>query len=297
MRLFDVLKGPGATTANIRFAGLLPVAIDGTQVFVADAEANLVRYAKHVSGPNGASGYPVARLVALVSCGTRHLIDAVFAPASVSETALAPQLCRALTPSMLLLGDRNFPSATFLAQVHATGAKLLMRIKDGQRSARLPVLTRLADGTWLSTHGTTTVRVIQARVRMRTEAGTTSGTYRLVTTLLDPDTAPAMTLVRLYHQRWEIETAFCELKSTILHGRVLRARTPAGITQEIYALLIAYQALRTAMTDATNHDPHLPPDRASFTIALAAARDQITAATTAINATTIDLLGKIGAAS
>jgi IS4 transposase len=90
---------------------------------------------------------------------------------------------------------------------------------------------------------------------------------------LDPAEAPAAGLARLYHQRWQIETAYCELKSTLLGGRVLRARTPDGVTQEVYALLTCYQILRTAMTDATNTNPDTAPDRASFTIALLAARD------------------------
>jgi len=59
-------------------------------------------------------------------------------------------------------------------------------------------------------------------------------------------------LVTLYHQRWEIETTYLEIKSTILGGKVLRARTPNGVNQEVYALLITYQLLRTAMADATD---------------------------------------------
>jgi hypothetical protein len=61
-------------------------------------------------------------------------------------------------------------------------------------------------------------------------------------------------LINLYHCRWEVETAYLEIKSSILGGRVLRARTPDGIDQEIYALLVVYQILRTAMTDATDSD-------------------------------------------
>ncbi|MDT9694345.1 transposase, partial [Streptomyces sp. P9(2023)] len=79
--------------------------------------------------------------------------------------------------------------------------------------------------------------------------------------LTDPSTHPAGELVRLYHERWEIETAYAELKSTILGGHVLRARTPDGIEQEMWALLTAYQALRTAMTDATDSVPGTDPDR------------------------------------
>jgi hypothetical protein len=79
-----------------------------------------------------------------------------------------------------------------------------------------------------------------------------------------------------------------------LGGRVLRARTPAGLTQEIYALLITYQLLRTAMADATTTAPGTDPDLASFTIAWQAARDQLAQAANVIAATIIDLAGAIG---
>src|SRR5262249_47166143 len=70
----------------------------------------------------------------------------------------------------------------------------------------------------------------------------------------------------------EIESAYFEIKKTMLGRRVLRARTLPGITQEIYALLIVYQAIRIAITDTTLTAPGTDPDRASFTIALHAAR-------------------------
>ena len=98
------------------------------------------------------------------------------------------------------------------------------------------------------------------------------------------------------HSAWRIETAYLELKSTILGGRVLRARTPQGIDQELYALLVCYQILRLAMADATSTQPGTDPDRASFTIALHAARDQLVQAAGVIAATTVDLVGKIGQA-
>jgi hypothetical protein len=118
----------------------------------------------------------------------------------------------------------------------------------------------------------------------------------LITTLTDHGAYPAAEIVTLYHQRWEIETSYLELKSGILGGRVLRARTPTGIEQEVYALLVTYQALRLAMADATTTDPTLSPDRASFTIALHAARDQVVQAADVIAGTVIDLVGVIGRA-
>ena len=144
--------------------------------------------------------------------------------------------------------------------------------------------------------GTLRVRVIDAEITIATTAGRRRGHYRLVTTLLDPDQYPAGEVVRLYHERWEIETVYLELKSGMLGGRVLRARTPAGIEQEVYALLITYQLLRTAIADATTARPDLDPDRASFTIAWQAARDQVIAAANVIAASVIDLVGAIGAA-
>ncbi len=120
--------------------------------------------------------------------------------------------------------------------------------------------------------------------------------YRLLTTLTDHNAFPARDLVELYHQRWEIETSYLELKSSILGGRVLRARTPAGIEQEVYALLVTYQALRLAIADATTNHPTLTPDRASFTIALHTARDQVIHAAGIIADTVIDLVGRIGRA-
>jgi hypothetical protein len=193
---------------------------------------------------------------------------------------------------MLLLADRNYAAADLLTTLAATGAHLLIRCKNGRR---LAMTARLHDGSWLSTIGALTIRVVEARISITTTQGSHTGDYRLLTTLLDPQAHPAAELVQLYHQRWEIETAYLELKSSILGGRVLRARTPDGVQQELYALLIVYQLLRTAMVDATDSRPGLDPDRASFTTALNTARDQIVHAAGIITDTTIDLVGVIGA--
>lgn len=139
--------------------------------------------------------------------------------------------------------------------------------------------------------------MITATITVSTDQGHRSEVYRLVTTILDPD-CPATEIVALYHQRWEIETAFFELKSTILGGRVLRSRTPTGVEQEIYALLVTYQALRIAISDATLAEPKIDPDRGSFSVALNTARDQLTAAAGVITITmtgaVVDLVGMIG---
>jgi Insertion element 4 transposase N-terminal/Transposase DDE domain len=293
--LFELLRGPAAAGPGgpVRWCGLLVCAIDGTTMVVPDSPANLAVFGKHRNN-NGGSGYPLLRLLVLVSCGTRTVIDAVFGPTSSGETTYAARLLACMRPGMIVLADRNFAAADLLSAIAGTGAHLLVRCKTGSTARKLPVLRRWPDGSYLSLFGGVRVRVVEAEIVIATSAGRRTGVYRLATTLLDHHRYPAFELVNLYHRRWEIETAYLEIKSTILGGRVLRARTPAGIDQELYALLITYQLLRTAMADATDTRPGTDPDRASFTIALHAARDQLIQAAGVIADTVIDLVGTIG---
>lgn len=289
--LFDLLRGPaaGLATKGVYWRGRLVTAIDGTMMCCPDTAANLQVY-RRGGGHHGGTGYPMIRLLALVACGTRTIIDATFGSMSVGETTYTHDLLRALRRGMIVLADRNFAAQALIAAVADTGADLLVRVKTGRN---LPVCRRLPDGSYVSRMGPVEVRVITCQITIATSAGRRSEDYKLITTILGPD-CPAADIVALYHQRWEIETAFLELKSTTLGGRVLRARTPAGVEQEIYALLVTYQALRIAITDATITRPDVDPDRGSFTIALHTARDQLIQAAGVIAEDVIDLVGAIG---
>lgn len=290
--LFTLVRGPAAGAT--RWQGLLVCAIDGTSMFIPNSAANAAAFGRQTGRPQAASGYPMLRLLTIVACGTRTVIDAVFGTYRVGEISYAPALLRCVKPGMLLLADRNFAVTALVEQIAAAHADLLIRCKDNRK---LPPIKRLGDRSWLAPMGSVTVRVIDAHIGVRFNgAPTRHAHYRLITTLTDEKRYPAEELVRLYHRRWEIETSYLELKSTILGGRVLRAATPAGITQEVYALLITYQALRTAIADTSLTRPDIHPDRLSFTVALHAARDQVIHAATAITDTTIDLVGRIGAA-
>ena len=293
--LFDLLRGPAGIPRGVgtRWHGLLVCAMDGTTLTVPDTPANLTRFTKG-GGHHGGTGYPQVRLLALVACGTRTIIDAVFGPTTSGETTYAPGLLRSLRAGMIMLADRNFAAGALAAQIARSRAEFLIRVKTGRGAPGLPALLRHHDGSYASRFGGVPVRVIDAQITITTTAGRRTGTYRLVTTLLDHRAYPAAALIRLYHERWEIETAYLELKSTILGGRVLRARTPAGVDQEIYALLVTYQILRTAMADATACAPGTDPDRASFTIAWQTARDQLIQAAGITAGTVIDLTGTIG---
>jgi len=290
--LFDLLRGSPAAprTSGSWWRGLLVCAIDGTTLDVPDTPAHRARLGKQ-DNQYATAGYPQIRLVALVACGTRAIIDAVFGPAADGEPAYAARLLPSLHRGMIVLLDRGLSSNVLLSAVSGTSADFLARLTANRKP---PVLARLADGSFLSVLGGVTVRIIECQITIATTAGAQTGTYRLATTLLDDRRYPALELVTLYHQRWEIESAYFEIKKTMLGRRVLRARTLPGITQEIYALLTVYQALRIAITDTALTAPGTDPDRASFTIALQAAREQVIQAAGVIAGETIDLAGTIG---
>jgi hypothetical protein len=290
--LFDLLRGPAATgrQRGVWWRGLLVCAIDGTVLTVPDNPRVLARFTKH-RGNHGGTGYPQIRLLVLLACGTRTVINAVFGPTTTGESTYTPRLLSSLRAGMILLADRNFGAQDLLAQIAATGAEVLVRLKNGRK---IPVLARYRDGSYLSTLGRLPVRIIECEITITTTAGRRTGVYRLATTLLDHHRYPASELITLYHRRWEIETAYLELKSSILGGRVLRARTPTGIEQEVYALLLTYQLLRTAIADATTTRTDVDPDRASFSIAYHTARDQLIQAANVLADTVIDLVGTIG---
>jgi hypothetical protein len=149
---------------------------------------------------------------------------------------------------MLVLMDRGFDAGKFLAGVAATRAQFLVRLTSARRP---PLLRDLPDGSFLSLTGGVKVRIITATVTVTCHDGTTYGdSYRLAATLLDHRAWPAHALIALYHERWEHEITYLALRRTLLNGRVLRSGDPAGLEQEMRALLARCQALRIAITDA-----------------------------------------------
>ena len=201
----------------------------------------------------GVTGYPAVELMTLAETGTRALIGAVFGPPATGETEYAGRLLHLLDDTMLVLADRGFDAAGFLAELAAAGAQFLVRLTAKRR---LPVMARLDDGSFLSCIGDLAVRVICARVTVTCADGTTyAGSYRLATTLRDHRRYPAAALIARCHERWEHEAAYLALRHTLLEGRVLRSGDPAGLEQELWALLARCQALRRAMVTAIETRP------------------------------------------
>ncbi len=284
--LFQRVCRPMATEQSkgaFRF-GLRLMAIDGTLDEVADTPANALYFGRMSRGKHQ-SPFPQVRCVYLAEVGTHAIVDAVFAPCRVAEQRLAPLLLsRAVQPGMLVLMDRGIVSAAELSTlVHQQQAHALARLKAGQFTHAEQVLS---DGSYLVTlHPVglpaVQVRIIEYRIEPHTAerlaefpSSQTSNhpdprqLHRLVTTLLDPQQAPALELINCYHERWEIEACIDEQKTHLrLSGQPLRSKEPALVRQELYGLLLAHYIVRWWMHQSAC-EADLDPDRLSFTHAV-----------------------------
>ena len=244
------------------------VSLDGSTFDVADVKANEEAFSRP-GASRGTSAYPQIRFVSLVENGTHVLFGSQMDSYRTGEIALAKAVLARLGKGMLCLADRNFFGFELWQLARATGADLLWRMKKNMRMAREKLLP---DGSYLShvypserdwRHKTNGIllRVIDYRLEGIEGA---EPIYRLATTILDPDKAPAQELAALYHERWEVETAFDELKTHLRGAKiVLRSKTPDLVRQEFYGLLMAHFAIRGLMHEAALKADQ-DPDRLSF---------------------------------
>jgi len=267
-------------TKGAWYRGWRVVSVDGSTLEVADEQANHEAFGRPVA-QRGKSAFPQIRFVSLVENGTHVLFGTQLGGYRTAELVLAKGVLPWLGPGMLCLADRYFFGFEFWRQAQATGAELLWRVR---KNLRLVCERRLADGSYLSriypsekdrnrqTNGVV-VRVID--YRLEGVAGAES-IYRLVTTILDAEKAPAPEMAALYHERWEMETALDELKTHLRGARiVLRSKTPDLVRQEFYGLLLAHFAIRGLMHEAALKADE-DPDRLSFVHAVRVIRRKLT---------------------
>ena len=281
--LFERVAGPTAAEGSPGsfFKGRRLVAIDGTVFDLPDTTENAAHFGRPGSGRGEMTGaFPQARVVALTECGTHAVIGVEIGSCTTGETTLARRLFRLLEANMLLLVDRGFSGYELWEEAAATRAALCWRTRS---NAVLPVVSPLADGSYLSrlrpprgNSGTPiTVRVIEYTL-IHPSRAEDEGPIRLLTTLLDPTEVPALELAGLYGERWEEENAFDELKTHQRGaGRVLRSKSPEMVTQEIYAHLLVYFAIRALINRAAEPE-ELDPDRVSFVASLRVVRRLVT---------------------
>jgi Insertion element 4 transposase N-terminal/Transposase DDE domain len=282
-RLHDEVVRPVAVpaTKGAWYRNWRLVSIDGSTLDVADEKGNNEAFGRP-GASRGESAYPKIRFVSLVENGTHVLFGSRMADYATSEIELAKTVLPSLNQGMLCVADRGFFGFEMWKQAAATGADLLWRVR---KNIVLPCDKRLADGSYLSriypsqpdqrrVRNGVVIRIIEYRLEGIEGA---EPLYRLATTIVGQELAPAAELAALYHERWEIETAFGELK-THLRGAhiVLRSKTPDLVRQEFYGLLMAHFAVRGLMHEAALRADE-DPDRLSFLHAVRVVRRKMSA--------------------
>jgi hypothetical protein len=249
---------------------------------VPDTQENLAHFGRQDS-IRGQAAFPQLRFVILCENGPHAIFAVRMGPYGMSETTLATDLVSELRPGMLCLADRLYSAFALWEKAVATGADLLWRTRS---NTDLPVEQVLADGSYLSRiypsqnarrkkRGGITVRVIEYELQGVEQS---EPLYRLITTLLDPEAAPAQELAALYPQRWEIELTLDEFKTHLRGGQVvMRSKTPELVKQEFYGMMLAHRAVRSLMNEAALRQ-NLDPDRLSFTHSVRVIRRKLAAA-------------------
>jgi hypothetical protein len=255
------------------------VSIDGSTLDLADTKENDRAFGRP-GASRGKSAFPQLRFVSLVENGTHVLFGTRMGGCGASEAALAREVLPALSNGMLCLADRGFYSYSAWRQARTAQAELVWRVK---KNLRLPCLKRFRDGSFLSRiyasdkdrrhdKNGVTVRVVEYTLEGVPDA---EPLYRLIASILEPRAAPAQELAALYHERWEIETAFDELKTHLRGAKiVLRSKRPDLVRQEFYGLLLAHFAVRGLMHEAALRAGE-DPDRLSFVHAVRVIRRKL----------------------
>jgi Transposase DDE domain/Insertion element 4 transposase N-terminal len=251
------------------------MAIDGTLFNTPETPSNREAFGGS-SNQYGKGAYPQVRCVLLVECGCHAVVGLEISPYEESEVHGAHGLLGQIGRDMLVLVDAGITSGGFLEHAREQGGHVLAaleagvwehlgrqrRLSDGSvlawvepgkpGSARYP----LRKGMW--------VRLISYRITDE-RLGEPGKVYRLVTTLLNARQAPALSLIELYHERWEVELIIDEIKThERAQRKVLRSKTPQGVRQELYGIYLAHYAVRALLAQAAI-EAELDPDRLSFT--------------------------------
>lgn len=255
-------------------------ALDGTTVRVPDSPDNWEQFGGNPgNGIRAGSAYPTVRAVALMAARS-HLVAAVrFGPYATGEVTLAAELWSQLPENSVAIVDRNFTAVRDLLEI-ATGAKnrhWLVRAKAHMKPVRVEKLgpnDELVELPVTRHMRASSSKPMPEAVRMRAiryqRPGFRAGV--LLTSLLDSKKYPAEEIVQLYHERWEIELGYDEIKTHLLDRQeAIRSRTPQGVRQEVWGILLAYNLVRVEMERAAD-EAGVEPTRISFVNALSLIR-------------------------
>lgn len=241
----------------------LLTAVDGTTFTVPDTEDNEREFGRPGSGRGeGKTAYPQIQTACLIELGTHAVFDARMDGYAAAETVLIEEMFGSFRSGMLVLADRHIYSFHRWIKAVDTGADLLWRVAA---NLILRPVEMLADGSYIAEvipprkagRASFRLRVVEYRLPRSGEL------YRLATTIMDPVRVPAKDLAILYHERWDIEGFFKQIKSVQLNDeKIFRSKSPDGVRQEFWAHLAAHYATMRVQVAAADH-AKLDPDRIS----------------------------------
>ena len=251
--------------------GLSLYGVDGSSLRVQDSDENYERYGKP-GGRNGSedAGYPQVRIVCLLNLGSRLIEGASFGPHRRGEHELAEELWQHVPNDTLTILDRGFVNYAVFADLlsGAVNRHFMVRMRQ---AFKFEPIALLPDGSLLAEipcdrHLKRARADLPPKIRGRIIGykhpdGEAS---RVFTTLVDHEKFPASELVALYHERWEIEIAYDELKTHLLDRKeCLRSKKPEGVAQELWGALLLYNLVRNEMIKVAD-ERGLSPKRISF---------------------------------
>lgn len=251
-----------------RWRGYALYGWDGTTMRVPDSPENRAAFGgQHAGGGRGESGYPQVRVVAAMALRSHVLSDFRVADYHTGETTLAQGLWASMPDNSLVIFDRNFLIKRQLVHFEMGGNKhWLSRSKSNTRWASIERLGPNDELVELELNEPGMPKTWQLRAIHYQRKGFPRST--LLTSLLDPKTAPAKELIALYHERWELELGYDELKTHMLdREEAIRSRSPEGVRQELWGIAIAYNLIRLEMERVATL-AKVAPTRISFMSAL-----------------------------
>ena len=269
-----------ASARNDEWRGLALYAVDGTSLRVADSDANRAEFGL-AKGARGDSGYPIVRLATLMAVRTHVLARAAFGPYATSELVLCQELWPHIPGHSVTIVDRNFLNAEVLVGLHDADAERhwLSRAKSNTRwtviksYGRYDKLVELPVSSTARKKNPELPKTITARA-ISYRHPRSKGRQWLLTSLVDHSKYPALELIKLYHERWEIELGYDEIKTHLLQREeTIRSRTPANVKQEIWGILITYNLIRREMKNIAEQ-AGVPCTRISFVTAMRFIRDE-----------------------
>jgi len=265
--------GHGAARRH-EWRGLAVYGVDGTTLRVPDSADNRATFGGQAGRSETVSGYPQARMVTLMALRTHLLAAARFGAYATSEGTLAQELWSELPDHSLCIVDRGFFTAATLTALAASGSerhwmtrtRTTTQLRTIKRLGRDDALVEivLGDRTRRAQRELPQPWVVRA-VRYQRPG---FPPQIVLTSLLDHRRWPAREIAALYHERWELELGFDEMKTEMLdREEALRSQAPRGVAQEIWALALVYNLVRAEM-ERIAREANVPPTRISFVNAL-----------------------------